>query len=63
MAIVTQTSFDMIITGPTGTTTSTIEVTTPSIEELAIDPMDRDMKVQYFTLDSDPCFVSLVHIS
>lgn len=43
VAIVTQTSLDVIMIGPTGTATTTVEITTPSIEELAIDPMDKDI--------------------
>ena len=43
VAIVTQTSLDVV--GPAGTATATVEITTPPLdmEELAVDPMDRDM--------------------
>ena len=43
VAIVTQSSLDVLLTGPTGTATTTIEITTPSLEELAIEPMERDL--------------------
>ncbi len=43
VAIVTQSSLDVLLTGPTGTATTTIEITTPSLEELGIDPTDKDM--------------------
>ena len=36
VGIVTQSFLDVELTGPTGTATTTIEITTPSIEELAI---------------------------
>ena len=32
VAIVTQSSLDVLLTGPTGTATTTIEITTPSLE-------------------------------
>ena len=43
VAIVTQSSLDVLLTGPTGTATTTIEITTPSMEELGIEPMERDL--------------------
>ena len=43
VAIVTQSSLDVLLTGPTGTATTTIEITTPSLEELGIEPMERDL--------------------
>jgi hypothetical protein len=43
VAIVHQSSLDMLLTGPTGTATTTIEITTPAMEELSIDPMDKDI--------------------
>ena len=40
----TQSSLDVLLTGPTGTATTTIEITTPSLEELAIEPMEKDLE-------------------
>ena len=40
VGIVTQSFLDVELTGPTGTATTTIEVTTPSIEELAIGKLE-----------------------
>ena len=59
VAIVTQTSLDVLITGPAGTATTTVEITTPPLdieaEELAVEPMDRDMTttVEDLTTESD----------
>ena len=57
MAIVTQTSLDVLITGPAGTATTTVEITTPPLdmEELAVEPMDRDLTttVEDLTTESD----------
>ena len=43
VAIVTQSSLDVLLTGPTGTATTTIEITTPSMEEFGIEAMERDL--------------------
>ena len=55
VAIVTQTSLDVV--GPAGTATATVEITTPPLdmEELAVDPMDRDMTTngEELTTESD----------
>lgn len=53
VAIITQSSLDVLLTGPTGTATTTIEITTPSLEELAIEPMDRDMQDEHATTTED----------